>query len=221
SEEIQSQLMDVGQIGDVYYGLSDGSAENFARAQRDQQLIQNAVRLRLRDGESLRDAVANVAKDLYGDVRVVNGNREVNARLLLPSDADAGQVLEGLKGTLPKVREALTASLVPAGEAPVGEAAAVIEAATENYIINVMNEGYFRNAEGGYVFIDPYQGAAVSDAEGNPIIFTETAVSEAAAQPRNTEEWRERANAMLESGEINEEQHRAIMQELALEDQRA
>lgn len=179
SEEIQSQLMDVGSVGDLYYGLSDGTAENFVRAQRDQQLMENAVKLRLRNGESLNDAVSGVAKDIYGEVKVVNGNWGVNARLLLPTDANAGQVLRGLEATLPAVRNALVESLTPAENVPIGEASAVIDAATENYINNVMAEGYFRNSEDGYVFIDPFVGEAVSDADGQPIIFTEGQITEA------------------------------------------
>lgn len=221
SEEVQSQLMDVGSVGDLYYGLSDGSAENFERAQRDQQLIQNAVQLRLRAGESLRDAVASVGKDLYGDVRVVDGNWNVNARLLLPADQDPSQTLRGLEATLPQVRQTLTESLVPAGDAPVGEASAIIDAATENYINNVMNDGYFRNTEGGYVFIDPFVGAAISDVEGNPIVFTESDMVQAAAQAPSQTMSREQANAMLEANEINEEQHRMLMQEISEQEQRA
>ncbi len=221
SEEVQSQLMDVGSVGDLYYGLSDGSAENFERAQRDQQLIQNAVQLRLRAGEGLRDAVAAVGKDLYGDVRVVNGSGNVNARLLLPADQDPRQTLRGLEATLPQVRQTLTESLVPAGDAPVGEASAIIDAATENYINNVMNDGYFRNTEGGYVFIDPFVGAAISDVEGNPIVFTESDMVQAAAQAPIPAMSREQANSMLEANEINEEQHRMLMQEISEQEQRA
>ena len=172
-QAIQANLMDTGQIGDVYYGLSDGTTDNFIRAQRDQNLINNAVQVRIRRGESLSSAIDAVSKDLYGDVKVVTGNYSVNAQILMPNDQDPQPVLDGLERIMPSVEEALRANLTVPTEAPTADSTkAVLQATADNYVNNVMAEGYFRNSGDGYVFMDPYTGAAVSDEMGQPIVFT-------------------------------------------------
>lgn len=171
-EAVQSQLMDEGKLGNIYYGLSDGTAENFVRAERDSKLIANSVNLRVRNGEDLDDAVEAVAKDLYGDVQVITGGWSVNAQVLAPADADPDVIVKGLVAVEPQVRDVLAERLaVPADTNKKDGTKAILDTATTNYIDNVMAEGFFRNADGGYVFIDPYVGAAVSDRQGGPIIF--------------------------------------------------
>ncbi len=179
---VQASLMDVGQIGDVYYGLSDGTAENFVRAQRDQKLIGNAVQLRLRSGEGLNSAIDAVAKDLYGDVRVSSGNWSVNAQILIPQEADEAAILGGLERQLPNVRTALEKSSFIPPDAPVHDGTrAVIEAARQNYIEEALSEGYFRNADEGFVFILPKDGEALEGADGEPLVFM---IEDAPAQER-------------------------------------
>lgn len=106
-EAIQTQLMDSGQLGDVYYGLSNGSADNLLTAQRDAKLMTNAVTLRVRNGESLSSAVDAVAKDLFGDVKTITGD---NYQIIVPTDADEGAVVNGLQRQLPTVQSALEAA---------------------------------------------------------------------------------------------------------------
>ncbi|RWL14889.1 MAG: hypothetical protein EOR57_31580 [Mesorhizobium sp.] len=166
---VQDSIMDDGQIGDLYYGLSDGTAENYTRAQRDSKLINNAVNLRLRNGETMDAAIAGVSKDLYGDVQAVN---DTNVQILVPKDQDAGAVVEGLQAAMPDVRTALTTALAPPSNAPTADGTkAIMDAVTQDSINRVLSEGYFRNSGDGYVFIDPYVGAAIADEQGNPIIF--------------------------------------------------
>lgn len=173
NEAVEGAIMGEGMIGDIYYGLSDGSAENFVRAERDAKLINNAVMLRLRNGEDINTAVAGVAKDLYGDVQVLSGDGRVNAQILVPADQDADAIVDGLAALSPAVREAVSRQVAVPADAPTADGTkAILDAATSNYVENVMAEGYFRNADGGFVFIDPYVGAAVADAKGNPVIFT-------------------------------------------------
>lgn len=184
NEAIQTQLMDEGQIGDLVYGLSDGVIENQERAIRDGKLLANAVNIRVRSGEDLDAAVLSAAKDLYGDVQAVSGNAQVNAQLVLPADADPEPVLSGLAGIMPTVRSSLEAALaIPDSVLTSDGSRAVVDAARQNYIDNVMAEGYFRNAEGGFVFIDPYVGAAIAGPDGKPMIFTEDQVKNAPAAP--------------------------------------
>lgn len=173
-EQVQSTLMDENQIGDLYYGLSDGSAENLVRAQRDSKLLNNAVNLRLRNGEELSAAVSGAAKDLYGDVKPVLGDGfNVNAQILLPSNEDEKAVLEGLAGVMPQVERALTDALAVPDDAPTADSTkAIFEATGKNYIANVLSEGYFRNAGDGYAFIDPFTGTAVPGPDGKALIFT-------------------------------------------------
>lgn len=184
-QAIQDNLMAEGEIGDVYYGLSDGSAENFVRAQRDSKLINNAVNIRLRNGETLDQAIQGVAKDLYGDVQVVTGDDRVNAQIIVPSDQDANSVVEGLSALMPDVETAVkTALAVPADANASDGTKAILDAATANYAASVVAEGYFRNSGDGYVFIDPKTGLAVADENAKPIIFKPANV--AAATPQTT-----------------------------------
>lgn len=169
---IQSTLMAEGQLGDIYYGLSDGSAENFVRAERDTKLINNAVNLRLRNGEDLETAIAGVSKDLYGDVQVVSGDSRVNAQVLVPSDADPDLIVDGLAAVMPEVESAIKRALPVPDNAPTADGTkAILDATTSAYMENVLAEGYFRNAGDGYVFIDPYTGAAIPNEAGEPMIF--------------------------------------------------
>jgi len=121
NQQIQSDIMDAGQLGDVYYGLSDGSTANLLAAQRDAKLLGNAVELRVRSGESLPEAVAGAAKDLYGDVKPVEGDSRVNAHILVPSTADEGKVLDGLHSVMPDVKSALESQFKAPSAAPSGD----------------------------------------------------------------------------------------------------
>jgi len=184
NDAIQTQLMDEGQIGDLVYGLSDGVIENQERAIRDGKLLANAVNIRVRKGEDLDAAVLSAAKDLYGDVQAVSGNAEVNAQLVLPTDADPEPILSGLAGIMPTVRSSLETTLAIPDSVPTADGSrAVVDAARQNYIENVLSEGYFRNAQGGFVFIDPYVGAAIAGPDGKPMIFSEDQVKSAPAAP--------------------------------------
>lgn len=169
-EAVQGELFEEGSVGDIYYGISDGSADNLLSAQRDNALLTKAVNIRMRRGEDLEAAVQGAAKDLFGDVQVVN---ESNAQIILPAGADADAVLSGLESILPDVRSAVTDALTLQGPVPVSDGTkAIMDATTANRVEDILATGYFRNAEGGYVYIDPYTGAAIPDASGKPMIFT-------------------------------------------------
>jgi hypothetical protein len=173
-QSIQDALMQEGQVGDIYYGLSDGVAENFVKAERDAKLMTNAVNMRLRQGEELESAVAAVAKDLYGDVQIVTGDGRANMQILMPAGENPEPIIDGLEAQMPAVRTAVEATLAVPSEVKTSDGTkAVLDAVTQNHADNVMTQGYFRNAEAddSYVFIDPYTGAAISDATGEPIIF--------------------------------------------------
>lgn len=179
--EIQSQIMGEGQIGDIVYGLTDGSIENQETAIRDAKLLTNAVNIRVRNGEALDLAVQGAAKDLYGDIQAVTGNGDVNAQIVLPTGTDPAPVLDGLAGLLPTVRTRLEASMVVSPDAKFSDGSKAIVGATKAaHIENIMSQGYFKNFEDGYVFIDPYQGAAVAGPDGKPMIFSSDQITSAA-----------------------------------------
>jgi hypothetical protein len=166
-QAVQANIMDQGKVGDIYYGLSNKTAENYTRAQRDSKLINNAVNIRLRNGETMDQAIAGVSKDLYGDVQVIN---QGHMQILVPSQADKGAAITELSAKLPEVETALkNAIAVPPGTNP--SAKAIIETAAANHIPNVLANGFFRNSGDGFVFIDPYTDSAVADESGAPIIF--------------------------------------------------
>lgn len=169
--EIQSQIMDDDQVGDIFYGLSDGGADNAVYAARDSKLLHRAVELRVRRGEELTAAVEGAGKDLFGDVQVVLGDTGVNAKLLLPADVDKpGAVLSGLENLLPKVRATLDAMPVPEG--PAG-GSAIRDAVRANRIDDIMANGYFANEGDGFAFVDAYTGKPVSGPDGQPLVFSQ------------------------------------------------
>jgi hypothetical protein len=166
--------MQEGQVGDIFYGLSDGVAENFVKAERDAKLMTNAVNMRLRQGEELESAVAAVAKDLYGDVQIVTGDGRANMQILMPAGENPEPIIDGLVAQMPAVRLAVESTLALSSEVKTSDGTrAVLDAVTQNHADNVLAQGVWRNAEadGSYVFIDTYTGAAISDATGEPIIF--------------------------------------------------
>jgi hypothetical protein len=171
--------MDKGQIGNVYYGLSDGTADNFERAQRDAKLIKNSVLLRMGNGETVDAAIDATSKDLYGDLQIVEGDGRVNTQLLLPSSVDPRPIVDGLAARLPDVEKVVSDTLgrVPLKLEPGTSNEAVMKAVRENYVKNVSSQGYFKTVPGGYIFIDPYRGSAVSDDKGKPVLFQPADVS--------------------------------------------
>lgn len=169
-EAIQSTLMDEGQVGDIYYGLSDGTVENLEKAQRDSKLLSNAVNLRLRNGETMDAAISGASKDLYGDVQAVNAH---GAQIILPATEDPEPVLAGLTGLREKAKAALVDAMAVPADAPAADSSrAIMDAATANYMSNVLAEGYFRNSGDGFVFIDPFTGGAITSSDGSTVFFT-------------------------------------------------
>lgn len=179
-QAIQDRIMDQGLVGDLYYGLVNGDASNFAEAERDSKLITSAVQLRLQQGQELYAAVDAVAKDVFGDVVPVTGNFEVNAQILLPPDEDPAPVLAGLSALKSDVGAAMVFEMPDDPALRASGQGAVASAAMTNYRERVLAEGYFRNASNGYVFIDPFVGGAVMDKDGAVIVFTDAQVATAA-----------------------------------------
>lgn len=188
--QIQADLMDEGGIGDIYYGLSNGSVENLERAQRDAKLLTNAVNLRLRNGEALDDAVQGAAKDLYGDVKPVTGDSDVNAQILVPVDEDEDAILEALARAKANVREALQAQMTVGADAPVADGTrSIISTATSNRIEDILSEGYFRNYGDGYAFFDPYTGKVIAGQDGAPLIFRSEDIVTSQEQGQSSGFW--------------------------------
>jgi muramidase (phage lysozyme) len=178
---IQDAIMAEGKIGDIYYGLSDGSAEDFIPARRDNKLLVNSVNLRMRAGETMEGAIRGAARDLYGDVRPVTAP---NARILVPDGTDSDEVLAGLDSMMPNVREAIEA-FVPMPELS-GSSKAVVEAARQNEIDAIMARGYFRNSGNDFVFVDPVTGT-IPDVNGEPLLFGVWLIKPPADEPRRSE----------------------------------
>lgn len=185
-EAIQDRIMGTGSIGDVYYGLTGGAADNYLSAERDSKLITRAVQLRLKNGEDLNTAVDGVSRDLFGDVVAVSGNRNVNAQLLLPRDQDAKVVLDGLATLKPQVGEALKSSMAVPADMKISAGGRVLhDRVTANRREDILDQGFFRSAGDDFVFINPFTGSAIGGADGKPLTFKLDAVVNAGAKSRS------------------------------------
>ncbi|APY13161.1 MULTISPECIES: hypothetical protein [unclassified Brucella] len=172
-DEIQANIMADGKIGDIYYGLSGGTAQNYLLAERDAKLMKRAVQMRLRAGQDVNAAVAGVARDLYGDVVPIQRTGSVNAEILLPRDRDPVDVMAGLNEMKSRVRSALEAAVpTPEGVKVSDGGRAIHNAVTKNHIASILDEGVFRSAGDGFVFIDGYSGLAVPGKDGKPLLFS-------------------------------------------------
>src|SRR5690606_12345036 len=73
----------------------------------------------------------------------------------------------------PLFKQALRESFRPPEDAPTADSTkAVLEATTENRIDNILVNGVIRNINGGYGLMDPYTGAFVAGADGQPIVLS-------------------------------------------------
>ncbi len=196
---INEKLYDTNQIGDVLYGLSDGTAENFQRLSTDGALIERAVKLRLMDGSArnLDEAVDMVSRDMFGDVEVVTGRSaggSANVKIVLPKGTDPQPLVDGFTALRPVVGDAIMADLTPSmvgalagmgGEA--GTEAAVMQQARDQRVSQILEEGYFTSSGDGFVFVDANTGQSVPNPSGGgPLIFSREDVmqSSVAAQAK-------------------------------------
>lgn len=181
-EKIQTSLMDENQIGDLYYGLSDGSAENLVRAQRDSKLLNNAVNIRLRNNETLDEAVSGAAKDLYGDVKPATGDR---AQIIIPADEEERPYFDGFEGLMPQVEDAINSIMAMPPDLAAADGTKAIMGAVKTYGVQaILSEGHFRNYGDGFVFLEPFDGTAIVGADGNPLVFTADQVKAAVPAAR-------------------------------------
>lgn len=189
-EEMQSTVFDQGQIGDIVYGLTGGTADNYAKAARDNVLFERAVMLRLADGSAtdLKDAVKKTTRDMFGDVQAVrSGGSTVRAgmQVTLPVGEDRSQYELGFTTLLPEIAETLFDQMtaVLAG-APTEDGTAQLGAVVrDNDIAFVLENGHFTNVKPGvFAFVDPRNGDAVLGRNGEPLTFTADEVKAAGQQ---------------------------------------
>ena len=180
NQRIQEIVFDEGQIGDVFYGITDGSAENIAYASNDGELFLKSVKLRLATGQAstVEDAIAKTVRDRFGDVRVVTGKSYgggAGMKITLPRNEPAQPYELAFGALLPKVGEALMAQMTPelAGIPMSRSEMAIATVGRDQYIAQVLEEGYFTNADDDqFVFIDPYTQSFVPSPEGGPMLFS-------------------------------------------------
>lgn len=186
---IQELLFDENSIGDVIYGVTNGTAENYERLAADTTLIQRAVKLRLLDNSanSLEEAVRLTAKDMWGDVDVVTGKGwgdQAGLKITVPKGTDTRPLHRGFDALLATAEDAMRADMVrDVADAPTstGEAQ-ILKASIDNYVEEALAEGYFTNAgNGSFTFIDPYTGTSIDGPDGEPMTFTMEEVLEAGA----------------------------------------
>jgi hypothetical protein len=192
-DEIQAQIFDEGQIGNIAYDLTYGATSNLQDAMQDTAVISNSVKLRLLDGSAsnVQDAIDMTVRDMFGDVEVVTGSSaggRAGMQVLLPTGTDRNQYQGGFDALLGEVGEALAADLEnDLGDVPAdGGQRAIADAAVANYVEQTLAAGYFTNAgDGRYKFIDPNGRGAVLGPDGEPLTFSAQQVIMAGAEARN------------------------------------
>jgi hypothetical protein len=191
-KQIDQTILDAvfadNEVGNVIHQVEGGTADNAARAGLDATLLSRAAQWRLLDGSATNaeDAVKKATRDLYGDVRVVTGKGfggGAGVKIVLPSDADSAPLMDGFNSLLPEVSAAVTANLNAAADPGMEPWRAKIYAqGRDNRVSTILDEGYFTgDARNGFVFIDPKTGQAIPDQNGDPLVFTQERVMQAAA----------------------------------------
>jgi hypothetical protein len=186
---IQEMLFDNNGIGDVVYGMTHGTAENFNRMAGDTTLLQRAVKLRLLDNSAgtLDEAIRLTARDLWGDKEVVAGKGwgdQAGLKITVDKGTDPQPLRRGFDALLATTSDALKAALLPTlTDVPfAGGEAQILRGALDNYVDVVSSEGYFTNSgKDRFVFIDPHTGTAVPGPDGEALSFSTEDVLEAGA----------------------------------------
>lgn len=176
TENIYSDVWSPGEIGFTAYGMAYGDASSMERAQRGTELMNKAVRLRMSRGEDMQTAIDGTKKDLFGDKVVFDGMGDVNADLAVPADMDQGALNNGLAASREIFRQALVSQrerIIGAQDVPVADGQkAIIDAATENRVNDIMANGVFVVSGNGVGLRDPYTGQFVSNADGQPLTLS-------------------------------------------------
>lgn len=196
--EAMQRIFDDGAIGDIVYGISDGSPESLDRLSGDMTLMSRAVQLRMIDGSANGDinrAVDLTVKDMFGDVQTVTGQ---NVKITLPKGQDPAPMRDGFKALQPQVRDALRTDMIGGdmSQFPVESGMrAIIGVGIDNAVDMVMSEGYFTNAgDGKFQFINPYTGAAIGGPDGQPLIFSADEVLARGKAAPSQNVWQRAAN---------------------------
>lgn len=194
NETIQDQIFNDGMIGDVIYGVRNGSIDNFSRMMADATLIERDVRLRLIDGSAggnVQEAVRLTIKDMYGDVAVV---AERGVKVTLPKDIDPEPMRRGFKGLMPSVEEALRTDMRNGMIMILGQdvdpratgMSEIIKAGVDNAVDQIMSSGYFINAGAErYQFFNTFTGTVIASERGDPLLFSRADVLAAGANIQN------------------------------------
>lgn len=197
-ERSTDRVFSEGEVGDIMYGISDGSTDNFDRMQADAALFDKMVKLRLIDGSAggnVETAIDMTKKDMWGDLQTLTGNGSgfmrgggVTLKVTVPKDTDAAAARVGFNSVLPDVRASLFTSMMGSTATIPAEtgALAIAKAGVQNYVDRVISEGQFVNAggEGKYQFLDPFTGSVVAGPTGAPLTFTLSQIMTAAQNNR-------------------------------------
>jgi hypothetical protein len=190
SGAIQDRIMAEGEIGDVIYGVSSGSIDNFQRVLADTTLIERDVRLHLIDGSAggdLNKAVDLTIKDMYGDVQIVRGE---GVKIALPAGVDPEPLKRGFVGLQPQVADALRRDMADGMVQILGDQvdirssgmSDVVSMGIDNAVGIVLREGYFINAgQDQFQFFNPYTGTVIGKPDGEPLLFSKSDVTAAGA----------------------------------------
>ncbi len=197
--ELLSDVFSPGQIGDIVYGLTGGGADNLQQTSDAIDVMTRVVKQRLVDGTAggdLNRAIELAKKDMFGDTQTITGKsgglqvgigpfsmgsyNAAGVKVAVPKDVQPDLLRAGFNTLMPQVRSTLRDMAMGGGLGSGNVAADTTFAwSIDNYVDAAMAEGYFTNASGmvapgetGFVFFDPNSDSAVTDADGNVLVFS-------------------------------------------------
>jgi hypothetical protein len=172
-------------IGDAMFGTGIGMAGSDADVQAYYDVAKKAARFAAATAGSTDAAVAQVQKDMFGNVALYADGSDIV--IAVPKAYDPELVADGLRAQLGRVDQMLATFAEPKGR-PDPDKAAPNERApmryqnylTDQTISEILDASQWRNAgEGEYQLIDTTTGTPIADRFGN--VFTISAEEAAAA----------------------------------------
>jgi hypothetical protein len=185
-KSLQDRMLDEGSRGNALYGLKYLNPANIQRATRDMALAETSVKMRIAAGEGDTEAIDGALKDIWGNVERMDINLPTGGAALgvVEAGTDQAQLMDGMEAVKPTIARAVEGQL-RAGLGRLGLDANQLRAAGDHVpytVKDVMASGAFMPLGDDWGFFDPYNNRFVSNAAGQPLVFSNRQLMQAIPQ---------------------------------------